>query len=212
MTPAIPGLCSRHHPDFERYLSIKAYGRREFINGVIFYHSLRNYSGMSRPHFWHQVGAHTCILASTPKYSPMLVKRTRLLPIRSWDPQLSPRFLRSSTSELSHRNPTVFPLTSPRNGSPDNLGAMAQRRVFSTAKTDDKDPTMASGLKSSAKETKVDHHHHNHDHSHSHPRSLFGHSHANGEDHSHSHGTEQIIAVLEGQGTRMAFSLPHMKS
>ncbi|KAG5719817.1 hypothetical protein E4T56_gene7213 [Termitomyces sp. T112] len=139
---------------------------------------------MSRPHFWHQVGrAHTWVLAPTPKSLPTLVKRTRLLSVRSWDSRPPLRFL----------NSRAFPFTSPRNGSSDNLGAMAQRRAFSTARTDDKDPNR---LKSSAKETEVG----DHDHSHSH--SLFGHSHVNGEEHSHSHGTEQIIAVLEGQGDR----------
>ncbi|KAG6842189.1 hypothetical protein C0991_001682 [Blastosporella zonata] len=71
---------------------------------------------------------------------------------------------------------------------------MAQRRAYST---EEKQQTISNGQTKNSKESQLNDHNHDHDHHHSH--SLFGHSHANGEEHRHSHGTEQIIAVLEGQ-------------
>lgn len=164
---------------------------------------------MSRPHiFWHQVGrAHTCVLESALKSpSPSTFKRTHFLSVRSWDSRPRPRFLENANVSSSRRNIGVFAPAYPRNGSSDNPGIMTQRRAFSTAGTDGKDPILDNGLKGSTK-TRVDSHSHEHSHSHSHSHSLFSHSHTNGEDHSHSHGTEQIIAVLEGQGTRVALQL-----
>ncbi|KAG6915458.1 hypothetical protein DXG01_011362 [Tephrocybe rancida] len=85
---------------------------------------------------------------------------------------------------------------------------MVQRRAYST---EEEKPTVSNGqTKNVGKESQVDDHEHDHEdsHSHSHSHSLFGHSHSNGEEHSHSHGTEQIIAVLEGQGTHADFNSP----
>ncbi|KAF5380561.1 hypothetical protein D9615_004483 [Tricholomella constricta] len=162
---------------------------------------------MSRPQLWHQVCRAHLSLSPGLGISPSLAKRTRLLFVRPWNR----REARSNSSlgtvnvsrvykfRASHR--LIVPLL--RIYPPEQGRAMAQRRVYSTEKTDDQNPPLPNG--GAVKGPAVDNHHdHDHEHStsHSHSHSLFGHSHANGEEHSHSHGTEQIIAALEGQGDR----------
>lgn len=158
---------------------------------------------MSRPQLWHQVyRAHTNTLSPVFAVPYSIAKRPRLLSAGPWqfrgEPTSSLGNINVSRPHKFRANPQLILVSAPLNRLSVRWRPMAQRRPYSTKKSDN-EPTLPNG-KESTGHSNIDGHDDLHDtHSHSHSHSLFGHSH--GEE-GHSHGTEQIIAALEGQGTR----------